>query len=305
MAKQEVALVTQPNKAKKNAIQKLAERLDLSTEVLTETLKASAFSLCKTNEQFVAAVIIANTYGLNPILREMYAFPGQGGGVIPIVGFDGWVKIVNRQPNFNGVELIENEDKDGELVSVTAKFYIKGNDHPVVVTEYLKECMDATKTPWKRWPRRMLRHKAYIQGARVAFGFAGIYDEDEGERIKKGQEADIIESPVIGLKNDKNKPSPEKTEKAQLGADSAESQGKESPVEGEIVPKWDDFGDPERFGANGKTMLANLKKCADKLGQEKFMEVIGTEGFESVQQITKVTDLAKITNALLDIVAGK
>ncbi|ENC7540331.1 phage recombination protein Bet, partial [Salmonella enterica subsp. enterica serovar Brandenburg] len=30
---------------------------------------------------------------------------------------------------------------------------------------------------------RMLRHKAMIQCARLAFGFAGIYDKDEAERI--------------------------------------------------------------------------------------------------------------------------
>ena len=40
-----------------------------------------------------------------------------------------------------------------------------------------------TTEPWKRWPRRMLRHKALIQAARIAFGFAGIYDEDEGNRM--------------------------------------------------------------------------------------------------------------------------
>lgn len=33
----------------------------------------------------------------------------------------------------------------------------------------------------------MLRHKALIQCARVAFGFSGIYDQDETERIIEGQ----------------------------------------------------------------------------------------------------------------------
>jgi len=28
-----------------------------------------------------------------------------------------------------------------------------------------------------------LRHKALIQAARLAFGFSGIYDQDEAERI--------------------------------------------------------------------------------------------------------------------------
>jgi len=38
-------------------------------------------------------------------------------------------------------------------------------------------------TPWDTHPKRMHRHKTLIQAARIAFGFSGIYDEDEAERI--------------------------------------------------------------------------------------------------------------------------
>jgi hypothetical protein len=65
----------------------------------------------------------------------------------------------------------------------TCTLYIKGRSHPVRVTEYKDECFRATE-PWKTMPKRMLRHKALIQSARVAFGFSGIYDEDEAERIR-------------------------------------------------------------------------------------------------------------------------
>lgn len=179
----------------RSAIQSLAERLQIEPESLKLTLKATAFAGCKTDAEFISAVIVANTYGLNPLLKEMYAFPGRG-GVIPIVSVDGWISLVNRQQNFDGVELIENETDDGSgpggLKSVTAKFYIKGKSHPVIVTEYMDECFDSTKEPWKRWPRRMLRHKAYIQGGRIAFGFSGIYDEDEAHRIIEAQVVDTV-----------------------------------------------------------------------------------------------------------------
>ena len=57
----------------------------------------------------------------------------------------------------------------------------------------MDECARNTD-PWKSHPRRMLRHKATIQAARIAFGFAGIYDEDEGERIV---EAEIVEAKAV------------------------------------------------------------------------------------------------------------
>ena len=187
----------------RTAIQSLAGRLQVSEGTLQTTLKKTAFSACKTNEEFIGAVIVANTYKLNPILGEIYAFPKKGGGVTPIVPIDGWISMSNRQPNFNGVELIENRTEGGEtnnsgtdIESVTAKFYLKDKEHPVVVTEYMEECFDGSKEPWKRWPRRMLRHKAYIQGARIAFGFSGIYDADEADRINHvvgGTHTDIVD----------------------------------------------------------------------------------------------------------------
>jgi phage recombination protein Bet len=191
-----------PEKAKapavihrKTALGLLSERLNVPAEELKNTLKATAFKECKTDAEFMAAVVVANEYGLNPFLKEIYAFPAKGGNVIPIVPIDGWISLVNRQERMDGVELIENESDNenapGGLKSVTAKFFIKGRSNPVVVTEYMGECYDASKEPWKRWPRRMLRHKAYIQGARVAFGFSGIYDEDEGHRIIEAQAREV------------------------------------------------------------------------------------------------------------------
>ncbi|EBR4477838.1 phage recombination protein Bet, partial [Salmonella enterica] len=40
-------------------------------------------------------------------------------------------------------------------------------------------------------PTRMLRHKTLIQCARLAFGFAGIFDQDEAERVIEGTAAEV------------------------------------------------------------------------------------------------------------------
>ena len=59
--------------------------------------------------------------------------------------------------------------------------YRKDRSHPVQIREYLDECLRDTD-PWKKWPKRMLRHKAFIQAARLAFSLSGIEDPDEAER---------------------------------------------------------------------------------------------------------------------------
>ena len=48
--------------------------------------------------------------------------------------------------------------------------------------------------PWQTHTKRMLRHKSLIQCSRIAFGFTGIYDQDEAERIIEGQ-AVVITDP--------------------------------------------------------------------------------------------------------------
>jgi hypothetical protein len=250
---------------------------------------------------------VANTYGLNPLLKEVTAFPGSGSGVIPVVMIDGWISLVQRQDSYDGVELIENRNPEGKpnksgttVDSITAKFYLKGKSHPVVVTEYMDECYDGTKGPWKKWPIRMLRHKAYIQGARVAFGFSGIYDEDEKDRIQAGEILDVPTETMIGLKNDKNKPAdPEEPIKSE------EKPGEEIITPAEIVDdKPLDVGDLNRFGPTNapkaKNMLDQAFKIKEKLGIEKFMNVLGSQGCSMLTEISKFEDLVKFVNALLE-----
>lgn len=145
---------------------------------LYQTLKATVFKDAKDDSQLATLMIVANQYGLNPFTKEIYAFPSRG-AVIPIVSVDGWTRIINDNPNCDGIQFSQDDE------SATCTIYRKDRSHPTVVTEYLAECKMNTD-PWKKYPKRMLRHKALIQCARVAFGYSGIYDEDEAKRIDGG-----------------------------------------------------------------------------------------------------------------------
>lgn len=146
-----------------------------SAELMT-VLKATAFKGQVSDAQMSALLIVAGQYGLNPWTKEIYAFPDQNNGIVPVVGVDGWSRIINSHPQFDGVDFEQTDD------ACTCIIYRKDRAHPVKVTEYLAECKRAVK-PWQSHPKRMLRHKALIQCARLAFGYVGIYDQDEAERI--------------------------------------------------------------------------------------------------------------------------
>lgn len=161
---------------------KLAARFGMEADQaeLIDTLKATAFrqdgNQQITDAQMTAMLIVANQYGLNPWTKEIYAFPHKG-SIVPIVGVDGWARIINDHPMFDGMDFAQDEE------SCTCRIYRKDRSHPVQVTEYLSECKKSGSQPWSSHPRRMLRHKALIQCARLAFSYSGIYDEDEAERI--------------------------------------------------------------------------------------------------------------------------
>ena len=180
------ALIQHP---KASALAVMAGRYNVEPAKLLTTLKSTVFKGAN-DDELLALVVVANEYQLNPFLKQIYAFPGKGGGIVPIVSVDGWNSLANNHPQMDGLEFEFHHDSEGELVSCTAIFFRKDRTRPVKVTEYLAECHRNTE-PWKM-KHRMLRHKALIQGARVAFGFGGIFDEDEAR--------DIIGAPVSNAK---------------------------------------------------------------------------------------------------------
>lgn len=159
----------------------MAAKYQMDADQFAKTVRATVMPAQHTNEQFAALMLVANEYDLNPVVKEIYAFPAKGGGIVPIVSIDGWVNLVNSHPACDGFEFEFEHDDQKKLVSCTCRMYRKDRGRPVTVTEYLSECKRNTD-PWKM-EHRMLRHKAMIQAARYAFGFSGIYDEDEGSKI--------------------------------------------------------------------------------------------------------------------------
>jgi phage recombination protein Bet len=179
---------------------------------LIAVLKATAFKGQVSDAQMTALLVVANQYGLNPWTKEIYAFPDRNNGIVPVVGVDGWSRIINSHSQFDGMDFEQDEE------SCTCIIYRKDRSHPVRVTEYMAECRRDGVGPWKSHPRRMLRHKAMIQCARLAFGFVGIYEQDEAERIVEG-EYSIVKNGRPGSAAVERTIPPDSPERMQLIAD--------------------------------------------------------------------------------------
>lgn len=195
--------------SEKSLVTKVANRYGIEPDKLLPSLKATAFRQKDgevSNEQMLALLVVADQYGLNPWTKEIYAYPDKQ-GIVPVVGVDGWSRIINSHPQFDGVDFNYAEKmltpEGGKPCPewCEAVLHRKDRSHPTVVREYLDEVYRAAfkgkngyevSGPWQSHTKRMLRHKVLIQASRIAFGFTGIFDEDEAARIQEQRDREVV-----------------------------------------------------------------------------------------------------------------
>jgi hypothetical protein len=171
-----------------NAISIIAASNGVTQEEVAEVLRGMIISgkgqhgAQATNAEMTVVSSIFAKYDLNPFIREGHAFV-SGGKLQVMIGLDGWLKIANRHPEFDGYEQFDNFDDKGDLVSVTTKIYVKNRRFPTPHTEYMKEAFVSTSPAWKKFPFRMLAGKSLGQCVRKAFGVSEVLDDDEASRI--------------------------------------------------------------------------------------------------------------------------
>ena len=184
-------------------VKAFAEQLSVSPEEFWASLKQTVLPQGTTDGEALAFLAVAHRMGLDPFQRQIYAIKGQSGNVIPVVPIDGWLKVANSHPHFDGVEFsygpeatvqVERYDrKKGRMLAnvvgpewVEVAVYRKDRTRPFRKREWLRECARYTQ-PWIERPYRMLEHKAATQGIRYAFSLlGGVYDPDEAADVAHG-----------------------------------------------------------------------------------------------------------------------
>ena len=135
-------------------------------------------------------LLLAEHLGLDPLSNEIYATelssePGKKPRIFFVVGVDGWSKIINAHPQFDGMRFVESAPGGDELPQYfECTIFRKDRKVATSVREYMHEA-HTNQGAWLTHPRRMLRHKAMVQCARICFGLSGIYEPDEAQRIER------------------------------------------------------------------------------------------------------------------------
>ena len=233
----------------------MAGKYGVEPEKMLTTLKATAFKGDVSNEQMMALLVVANQYELNPWTKEIYAFPDKKNGIVPVVGLDGWSRIINSHPQFDGMEFVESESivESAEHKPcpewIECRIYRKDRSRPIAVRERFSECYRppfksdkgyVSNGPWQSHTSRFLRHKAMIQCSRLAFGFVGIYDPDEADRLREAIDVTPMRSTAA----------PARDAKSALDGLAAVQSGKPEP-QTEAAPAASEFEGAFDEGTNG------------------------------------------------------
>ena len=165
-------------------------RSGLSYESFVKVLIQSALRRLSiwTQADLERLLMMAERLQLDPLNNEIYAIETQAdtnkkSHIVLVVGVDGWSKVINSHPQFDGMRFIESEPGDDELpLYFECTIFRKDRKVATSVREYMYE-VHTNQGAWLTHPRRMLRHKAMIQCARICFGLSGVYDPDEAQRI--------------------------------------------------------------------------------------------------------------------------
>jgi hypothetical protein len=183
----------------------------------------------------------------------------------------------------------------------------KDREHPTVIREYLDEVYRPAFVkdgrtipgPWQSHTKRLLRHKTVIQAARLAFGFVGIFDEDEADRIVEAPMIDVTPTGPVDWKDKPKKLSPakiRKTAEAMLAAEKEQDGSGLLEVWNELTSDeqeqmWKEFRSYERTALRKLLDSAIAADCGiqlDKLSESNLRACKTRD--ELSEAMLKVTD---------------
>lgn len=252
-----------------------------------------------TMTDIVAMVQIAYRFDLDPWAKEIYFIPSRGRLQV-YVPIDGYAKIVNRQPEMDGVEFSWEQDGDGRFLACTCAMYRKDRSRPTVVTEFMAECYRPDSDAWKKSPARMLRHRAFIQAARLTFGISGALDDDTAQPVIDITPVQPVEQPPAP-KAPRTPPSPNGQPKAEAkpGPYKENVQDDGSTDDAEVIdPETGEVFEPEAFLTELDTNLASAKD-SDELDRIWADHDVQTTLVSDKERYQRAIDLLKWHQARL------
>ena len=149
-----------------------------------------------TDDELNMFLSIAGKYELDPFLHEIW-FANMGNRNVIMTGRDGYLKIANRHPNFDGItgDVVHANDRfikegdnvrhaynaqdRGPIVGAYAQVYRSDRAHPVFVYAPFNEYNKGGRGVWGQYPSAMILKVAESMALKRAFSISGLVTEEE------------------------------------------------------------------------------------------------------------------------------
>jgi len=143
-------------------------------------IKAKVAGNC-TDTEFQLLMYMANQYGLDPLLKQIWAVKFGDSPAQIYAGRDGFLEIAHRSGQFNGMKSWCEYDEKNKPVKGKCIVYRKDMEHPFE-TEVLFSEYTTGKNLWASKPSIMIIKVAESVCLRKAFSVSGIYAPEEMDK---------------------------------------------------------------------------------------------------------------------------
>jgi len=208
-------MTNESNEAKKNVggrEDRLINFTDEEKEILRRTVCKKA-----SDDEFKVFLHVAETYGLNPFLGQIFYWKDKKGNSIQYTSRDGYLSIANRHEAFDGFfsdvvrkndsfkrknDVIEHEygTDRGEIIGAFCQVFRKDRSQEVYSFAPFEE-YNGYNSVWNRYPSAMILKVAESMALKRAFSVSGLVSqeemniqrlEDKEEKKKSGHQDEVI-----------------------------------------------------------------------------------------------------------------
>lgn len=155
--------------------------------------------------QFKMFIEVCKATGLNPFLKEIWFVPGVG----VMAGRDGYLRVANEHPQFDGMETLVERDEHGIPIKATCKVWRKDRSHPITCEAYYNEYKKSSQV-WTTYKSAMIGKVAEVLALKRSFSINGVVSEEEmGEQSLRGSheaQAEVAERKISDMRTSEIQP---------------------------------------------------------------------------------------------------
>ena len=143
----------------------------------TEIIAAIKQTVCKgaSDAQLQVFIQVCRSTGLNPWLKEIYFVAEKG---LIMASRDGYLRIANEHPMFDGMETRIERDAKNVPVKATCSVWRKDRSHAITCEAYYSEYRKPGQV-WQQYPSAMIGKVAEVLALKRSFAIDGCVSEEE------------------------------------------------------------------------------------------------------------------------------